>query len=328
VQIVVPYTPGTGADIAARTLGPKLSERWKVGVITDNRPGATGIIGTDFVARATPDGHVVLMTATSFATTPALNPKLPFDPVKSFAPVIQIAASELCLVVHPSLPVRSMQEFVQLAKRRPGQLHYSSPGNGGPQHLTAELIKLERGLDIVHVPHKGAAGAVTDLILATSSDGPASRPSRPVRAPAVWRPWGARARHFRRFRLWERLPILLWDMAWYVCAGGRPPRLRLNADLNAPLRSRRSAKHPAAIQRGWRRRAFRRKCRAAQLGWAPERRKIAGLETADVLIIGAGIGGLTLGLMLHRANFLSSSRPLPNLERSVQAPIFCRMPRG
>lgn len=164
IQIVVPYTPGTGADIVARTLGPRLSERWKVGVITDNRPGATGNIGADFVAKAAPDGHVVLMTATSFGTTPALSPKLPFDPVRSFAPVVQIAASALTVVVHPQLPVRSMREFIQLAKRRPGELLYASPGNGGPQHLTMELIRLEAAIDIVHVPYKGAAGAVTDLV--------------------------------------------------------------------------------------------------------------------------------------------------------------------
>jgi tripartite-type tricarboxylate transporter receptor subunit TctC len=164
VQIVVPYTPGTGADIVARTLGPRLSERWNVGVIADNRPGATGNIGADFVAKAVPDGHIVLMTATSFCTTPALSAKLPFDPVKSFAPVIQVAASELTLVVHPQLPAKSMREFIELAKRRPGQLLYASPGNGGPQHLTTELIKLETGIDIVHVPYKGMAGALTDLM--------------------------------------------------------------------------------------------------------------------------------------------------------------------
>jgi len=164
VQIVVPYTPGTGADIVARTLGPRLAERWNVGVIADNRPGATGNIGADFVAKAVPDGHILLMTATSFCTTPALSAKLPFDPVKSFAPVIQVAASELILVVHPQLPAKSMREFITLAKRRPGQLFYASPGNGGPQHLTAELIKLETGIDIVHVPYKGMAGALTDLM--------------------------------------------------------------------------------------------------------------------------------------------------------------------
>ena len=164
VQLVVPYTPGTGADILSRALGPRLAERWKVGVITDNRPGATGIIGTDYVAKSQPDGHILLVTATSFGTVPALTPKLPFDPVKSFMPVVQIAASELTFVVHPQLPVRSMRDFLQLARRHPGELLYSSPGNGGPQHLATELIKLETGIDIVHVPYKGAAGAVTDLI--------------------------------------------------------------------------------------------------------------------------------------------------------------------
>jgi tripartite-type tricarboxylate transporter receptor subunit TctC len=164
VQIVVPYTPGTGADILARTFGPKLAERWKVGVVTDNRPGATGNIGAEYVSKAAPDGHTVLFTATSFGTTPALYRKLPFDPVKSFAPVALIATSGLVLVVHPQLPVKSVKEFIQLAKRRPGQMHYSSPGNGGPQHLAMELFKLETGIDIVHVPYKGLAGAMTDLI--------------------------------------------------------------------------------------------------------------------------------------------------------------------
>ena len=164
VQIVVPYTPGTGADILARAFGPKLAERWKVSVITENRPGATGIIGTAFVANAAPDGHTLLFVATSFGTTPALHRKLPFDPVKSFAPVVLIATSGLCVVVHPQLPVKSLREFINLAKRRPGELHYSSPGNGGPQHLAMELLKLETGIDIVHVPYKGFAGAITDVM--------------------------------------------------------------------------------------------------------------------------------------------------------------------
>ena len=164
VQIVVPYTPGTGADILARTFGPKLSERWKVSVITDNRPGATGNIGAEFVSKAAPDGHTVLFTATSFGMTPTLYRKLPFDPVRNFTPVVQIATSGLGLVVHPQLPVKSVKEFIQLAKRRPEQMHYSSPGNGGPQHLTMELLKLETGINIVHVPYKGLAGAITDAM--------------------------------------------------------------------------------------------------------------------------------------------------------------------
>lgn len=164
VQLVVPYTPGTGADILSRTFSLKLAERWKVAVITDNRPGATGNIGAEYVAKAAPDGHTILFTATSFGTAPALYQKLPFDPVKSFAPIGLITTSGLALVVHPQLPVKSVKEYVQFAKRRPGQMLYSSPGNGGPQHLAMELLKLETGIDVVHVPHRSAASAMTDLI--------------------------------------------------------------------------------------------------------------------------------------------------------------------
>ncbi len=164
VQFVVPYTPGTGADILARILGPRLAERWKTAVITDNRAGATGNIGTEYVAKAAPDGHTLLFTATSFGTTPALSTKLPFDPLKSFAPVSLVATSAMSLVVHPQLPVKSLKEFIALAQRQPGKLLYCSPGNGGPQHLAMELIKLETKTDLVHVPYKGSGGALTDLM--------------------------------------------------------------------------------------------------------------------------------------------------------------------
>jgi tripartite-type tricarboxylate transporter receptor subunit TctC len=164
VHLVVPYTPGTGADILARLVGPKLGERWKIGVVTENKPGATGNIGTEFVAKAPPDGHTLLFVATSFGTSPALHRNLPFDPVKSFAPIALVATSGLVIVTNPQVPVRSMKEFVELIKRQPGKLHYSSPGSGGPQHLAMELIKLETGIDIVHVPYKGAAGALADVV--------------------------------------------------------------------------------------------------------------------------------------------------------------------
>jgi tripartite-type tricarboxylate transporter receptor subunit TctC len=164
VHLIVPYTPGTGADILARLLGPKLGERWKVGVPTENKPGATGNIGADFVAKAAPDGHTLLFVATSFGTTPALQKNLPYDPVKSFDPVALIATSGLVVVVHPQVPARSMKELIELAKRQPGKMHYSSPGNGGPQHLAMELVKLETGMDIVHVPYKAAAGALADVV--------------------------------------------------------------------------------------------------------------------------------------------------------------------
>jgi tripartite-type tricarboxylate transporter receptor subunit TctC len=164
VHIVVPYTPGTGADILSRVLGPKLSERWKAAVVTDNRPGATGNIGAEIAARSAPDGYTLLLTATSFATNPALSRSLPFDPVKDFEPVLLLATGGLGVYVNPDVPAKSMRELIELVHRQPGKLYYSSPGNGGPQHLAMELLKLETGMDIVHVPYKGAGGAVTDLI--------------------------------------------------------------------------------------------------------------------------------------------------------------------
>jgi tripartite-type tricarboxylate transporter receptor subunit TctC len=163
VHIVVPYTPGTGADILARVLGPKLADRWKAAVVTDNKPGATGNIGADFAAKAAPDGYTLLLTATSFTTNPALKPA-PFDPVADFAPVALVATGALGVYINPQVPAKNMREFVALVKSQPGKLYYSSPGNGGPQHLAMELLKLETGMDIIHVPYKGAAGAITDLV--------------------------------------------------------------------------------------------------------------------------------------------------------------------
>ena len=163
VHVVVPYTPGTGADILARVLGPKLAERWKAAVVTDNKPGATGNIGADAVAKSAPDGYALLLTATSFTTNPALKPA-PFDPAKDFAPIVLLATGALGVYTNPEVPAKNMREFVALVKSQPGKLYYSSPGNGGPQHLAMELLKLETGMDIVHVPYKGAAGAITDLV--------------------------------------------------------------------------------------------------------------------------------------------------------------------
>jgi len=163
VHVVVPYTPGTGADILARVLGPKLAERWKAAVVTDNKPGATGNIGAEFAAKSPPDGYTLLLTATSFTTNPALKPA-PFDPVKDFAPIALLATGALGIYINPDVPAKNMRDFVALARTQPGKLYYSSPGNGGPQHLAMELLKLETGIDIIHVPYKGAAGAISDLV--------------------------------------------------------------------------------------------------------------------------------------------------------------------
>ena len=164
VRIIVPFTPGTGIDILARTAGQKLNERWGQGIVIDNRPGASGNIGTEALAKSAPDGYALMVTANTFAITPALSKALPFDPVRDFAPVTQMATGTLVLAVHPSLPVDSVAALVKLAKARPAQINYASPGSGTPQHMAAELFKLVAGVQMVHVPYKGSAGAVTDLL--------------------------------------------------------------------------------------------------------------------------------------------------------------------
>ena len=163
LTIVVPFTPGTSADTIARLFSPQLAERLKVPVVVDDKPGASGAIGTEAVAKSPPDGYTVLFTATSHGTVPALKRDVPYDPVKSFAPVALAATSALALVVNPRMP-STFAQFVALAKEEPGRLYYASPGNGSPQHLTMELAKLEAGIDLVHVPYKGSAGATRDLV--------------------------------------------------------------------------------------------------------------------------------------------------------------------
>jgi tripartite-type tricarboxylate transporter receptor subunit TctC len=164
VTVVVPYTPATGADQLSRVLAPRLAERWKVAVVTENRVGASGNIGAEFVAKAPPDGHTLLCTATAFGTNPALNRSLPFDPVASFAPVALLATSAMSLVVTPGLPAKSLREFIDAARREPGKFYYASPGNGTPQHLAMELLKLEAHIDVVNVPYKSSGGALADLV--------------------------------------------------------------------------------------------------------------------------------------------------------------------
>jgi tripartite-type tricarboxylate transporter receptor subunit TctC len=163
IRLVVPYTPGTGADILARVLGPKLAARTKAAVVVDNKPGATGNIGADAVAKSPADGYTLLLTATSFTTNPALSPA-PFDPIKDFSPVVLLATGALGVYVNPQVPAKSMREFIELVRKQPGKLNYSSPGNGGPQHLAMELLKLDTQINIIHVPYKGAGGAIADLV--------------------------------------------------------------------------------------------------------------------------------------------------------------------
>lgn len=164
IRLIVPFTAGTGIDILARTVGQKLSERLKTPVVVENRAGASGNIGTEAVAKSPPDGYVLLMTASTIVQNAALSRSVPYDPVRGFTPIGLAAIGNLALVVHPAVAAKSVAEFVALAKAQPGRLNYASPGSGTPHHLAMELFKTSLGADIMHVPYKGTAGAVTDLL--------------------------------------------------------------------------------------------------------------------------------------------------------------------
>lgn len=164
ITMVVPVTPGTGPDLLARTIAEELQRRWNQPVVIENKTGASTIVGTQFVARAAPDGHTLLMTATPFTANISLFKSLPYDPVKSFMPIVKVATGALALAVHPSVPAHSTKEFIAYLRTRPGQLNYSSPGVGVPHHLAMELFKLTAKVDMKHVPYRGAAGATQDLV--------------------------------------------------------------------------------------------------------------------------------------------------------------------
>lgn len=164
VRIIVPAPPGGGTDILSRTLAQKLGERLGQQVLADNRPGASGMIGTDLAAKAPPDGYTLLMAYTSHVTNPSLHPKMPYDTLADFAAVSMVAVVPSVLVLHPSIPVRSVKDLVALAKAKPGALNYASAGSGSATHLSAVLFAGMAGVNIVHVPYKGGAPALNDLL--------------------------------------------------------------------------------------------------------------------------------------------------------------------
>ena len=164
VRVIVPQTPGTTPDLIARLLAPKLQTDFAQPFVVENRPGASGAIGAEMVARAAPDGRTLMVTVSTICIYPHFYPELKFDVFKSFQPVTRVASSSMALAVHKSVPVNNVQEFIAYVKARPGKLNYGSAGNGTHHHLCMELLKLQEGLDIVHVPYKGSAGANTDLI--------------------------------------------------------------------------------------------------------------------------------------------------------------------
>ncbi|HEX4328070.1 MAG TPA: tripartite tricarboxylate transporter substrate binding protein, partial [Burkholderiales bacterium] len=165
VRIVVPFPAGGATDIAARLLAERMAADWKQPVTVDNRPGAGGNIGSDIVAKSAPDGYNLIMGVTgSHAINISLYARMPYDPVKDFEAISQVAVVPNVVVVHPSVPAASLAAFVALAKKEPGKLNYASLGNGTAAHLTMEMFKIAAGIDLTHIPYKGSAPAVADLL--------------------------------------------------------------------------------------------------------------------------------------------------------------------
>ena len=165
IRLIVPFPPGGTTDTVARLMAQKIGEAWGQQVVVDNRPGAGGTIGTELAAKAPGDGYTILMgSITTHAVNPALYKKLGFDPIKDFIPVSLIVSSPQLLAVHPSVPATTTQEFIALAKSKPGQLNYASAGSGTSPHLTFELFKSIAGIDLVHIPYKGTGPAITELV--------------------------------------------------------------------------------------------------------------------------------------------------------------------
>ncbi len=165
VRVITPFTAGSAIDTLARVLGQKMGDGWGQQVVIDNRIGANGIIGTEAAAKAPPDGYTIhLGNISTLAVNPHLYLKLPYDALRDFVPITLAATIPVVLVVHPSLPVKSVKELIALAKARPGQLNYASGGTGSAQHLPMEMLRVESGINIVHVPYKGLGPAFSDVL--------------------------------------------------------------------------------------------------------------------------------------------------------------------
>lgn len=164
VRLVVPFAAGGSTDIIARTLGQKLSETWGQSVVVDNRPGGSTVIGTEIVAKSPPDGYTLLVTPAPFAIVPSLASRLPYDPHTDFEPITLINTTPLVVVLNPGVPAKNVKELIALAKANPGKLNFGSSGSGGSNHLAGELFNAMAGVKMVHIPYKGNAPALNDLI--------------------------------------------------------------------------------------------------------------------------------------------------------------------
>ena len=247
VTLIVPFSPGTGIDILARVIAPKLSEKWRQPVVVENKAGASGNIGTDLVAKSDADGYTLMVTVNTFAITPSLIKNTPYDVTRDFSPISKIATATYCFAVNPKVfPAGNMQEAVALIRKNPGKYFFGSPGNGTPHHIGMELIKLRLGLDVTHVPYKGFAGAMQDLVggqvhmmfTLVHSAIPQARAGR-IRILGVT---GAkRSAQFPEAPTFREQGIDFMDDvdAWYAVLG--PAKLpdelvaRLNADVNAVM---------------------------------------------------------------------------------------------
>ena len=245
IKIIVPYAAGGAVDIVARTIGQPLAEALKQPVIVDNRPGASANIGMEMAAKAAPDGYVLLMASNGIATNMALFPNLTFDGRRDFAPIAKIGYAPLVIVVPVSSPVKSLKDLIAMAKAEPGKLTYASAGNGSSGHLAGELLKSTAKIDVLHVPYKGGAPAITDLLGERIS----FMPINPVEVMAHIR--GGRLRALavasdKRFPLLPDVPTVteaglfgyeasVW---WGLVAPAKtPPEIvqHLNAEINRAL---------------------------------------------------------------------------------------------
>jgi tripartite-type tricarboxylate transporter receptor subunit TctC len=253
VRIVVPFPAGGGVDTMARILGTKLSDRLGQTVLVEHKPGAGGNIGADVVAKSPPDGYTVLLTVNGLSASPALYRSLPFDPVKAFEPITQVAASQFVLVGSPKLEAKTLQDVIALARAKPGKLNYGSSGVGAPLHMQAEMLKHGAGLDIAHIPYRGDAPMLTALLAGDIDIGfmPVGTGVAQVQSGAVK---GLAVTGRKRLKALPDLPTLaesgvkgLEDGSWYgLFAPAGTPRdivVRLQKEMAEVLKS------PDVVQR-------------------------------------------------------------------------------
>jgi len=184
IKLIVPFAPGGFTDVVARILGQKLSISLGQPFVIENKAGAGSTIGTDFVAKANPDGYTLVMISTTHVISPAIYPKLPYDPIKSFTPVGKLVDSAYVLMVNPKVPVNSVAEYIALAKAQPEKIHYASSGNGSSQHLMGGMFAAMTGTKLIHVPYKGSSGAASDLVAGVVESSFAGVPNAMAQVPA------------------------------------------------------------------------------------------------------------------------------------------------